>query len=114
MSELKTQTEYVRWCLLNRRASPLLEYVHAHVNEGKRSRVGGHLLKGAGLRAGFPDIEIPAPGTLFIEFKHGRNKLTPRQAEWRERMTESGLYVWHECRSAGEAIDVTEEWMKQC
>jgi len=77
-------------------------------NEGKRSLILGHLYKRMGLRSGTPDIFIPYPTKtyhgLFIELKWGRNKATPAQAKFIERLKAVGYsadVIW----GADAAID---------
>jgi hypothetical protein len=84
-------------------------------NEAKRSPILGRLLVRMGLRAGVPDIFVPYSSNgyhgLFIELKWGKNKPTPAQSEFIQRLLEQG-YQARVCWGADEAIDCIVEYMK--
>lgn len=84
-------------------------------NEAKRSPILGRLLVRMGLRAGVPDIFVPYSSNgfhgLFIELKWGKNKPTPAQSEFIQRLLEQG-YQAKVCWGADEAIDCIVDYMK--
>lgn len=69
-------------------------------NEGKRSKVGGYLLKRQGLRKGVSDFFLPLASKgfhgLWIELKSTdqKRKATKEQLDWLERMIKMG-YAAH-------------------
>ncbi len=76
---------------------PLLKEVILHIaNEGKRTKIGGFLLKLMGLRRGVSDFFIPIPHNgyhgLWIELKtmDEKKKPTKEQKEWLEKMKSLG------------------------
>lgn len=103
----------------------LFQWLHLHPilkdlafsipNEGKRSLTMGKIFKRMGLRSGTPDIFIPYPTKkyhgLFIELKYGRNKATPMQQKFIERLKNQGYaaeIIW----GADDAIKYIEEYLK--
>lgn len=83
-------------------------------NEGKRTYVQLAQLVKAGLTSGVPDVFCAIPNKkhpgMFIEFKHGDNKLSPSQARIIPRLKEMG-YQCEVCYSADEAIIIFDEYM---
>jgi hypothetical protein len=105
MSERDEQIKVFNWINLH---PELKDLAFSIPNEGKRSLIMGRLYKRMGLRSGTPDIFIPYPTKtyhgLFIELKFGRNKATPAQAKFIERLQSYGYYaevIW----GADAAID---------
>lgn len=80
-------------------------------NEGKRSYIYGKMLKKQGMRAGVPDVFCAIPHSvagvhypgLFIEFKAGKNKLTEKQAQFKDAVMKAG-YRHETVYSVDEAI----------
>lgn len=72
-------------------------------NEGKRHPATGARLKRAGLKKGVPDILI-LDRQIAIELKYGKNKLTPHQKHWLERLRNCG-WTAVVCRSVDEVIE---------
>lgn len=71
--------------------------------------------KEPGLKAGVPDLFLPAPRNgkagLFIEMKYGRNRPNHAQANWL-RWLESAGYECTVCWSAEEAIEVIRNYLE--
>jgi len=89
-------------------------------NEGKRSKVGGALLKRQGLMAGVSDICIAKQargyGFAFIELKakqaNGRYRVaTMEQLEFLNRMKLNGYFATI-ANGASECIDVIDWYLK--
>lgn len=86
---------------------PILNWMYANANGGKRNAREGRRLKAQGVKAGVWDIFLPLPmhdyHGLFIEMKHGKNKLTKKQSEFGQFVHEQGYltatcYNWDEAR----------------
>jgi hypothetical protein len=96
----------------------LREYLIKHVNEGKRSAIGGKLLKGIGMRPGLPDYQYPVANekftNLWLEMKRidGREKpKDPRQDEWIDKLNKIGHYASY-AYGASDAISIYERYVK--
>lgn len=76
---------------------PELAYMHHVPNGGKRDAMTAIALKRRGVKAGVPDIVLPAPRAgyhgLYIELKAGRNRATEKQREWLDYLAGHGYYV---------------------
>lgn len=122
------QCALFRWSALNEKKWPELALLFAVPNGGSR---GGKTvysakykrqipleavrMKEAGIKAGVPDICLPVPrGTyagLFIEMKAGKNKPTPAQLEWHDRLRKAGHRA-EVCYSWEAAANVIEKYLK--
>ena len=82
-------------------------------NGGSRNRIEAARMQASGVKAGVPDLCIPVPSgeyhSLYIEMKYGRNKTSPMQDEWIERLRKLGHKVCV-CYGANEAIDEIEKY----
>ena len=85
-------------------------------NGGSRNRTEAARLKASGVKAGVPDLCIPIPSgkyhSLYIEMKYGRNKTSPAQDMWIERLRNLGHKVCV-CYGANQAIDEIEKYLKE-
>jgi hypothetical protein len=86
-------------------------------NEGKRTPRAGAHAKSLGMKAGFPDIAIYSPicstmlqswNGLAIELKAGKNRPTPSQLEWRDKLIACG-WRWKCCYSVDEVLALLRE-----
>ena len=112
---------------LQRAVAKLLDYsgltwFHPPMEGFRTPRSGGHM-KAKGSKAGVPDCIIttpprmgnPYPGPigyhngLALELKVGKNKQTPAQLEWADKLRACGWRV-EVCRSIDEVMAV----MKEC
>lgn len=88
--------------------------LHATPNGGYRTKLTASAMKAEGQKKGYPDISLDMARQGFhglrIELKHGNNRLTPEQKEWRVLLEEQG-YKYVECRSTQEAIDAVLEYI---
>mgnify|MGYP003131091378 CR=1 FL=1 len=76
---------------------------HHSPNEGKSHVAHRVKLKKAGMRTGWPDLEIFCPDTkpIFIELKVGRNRVTPEQNKTLNNLASLGC-VTAVCKSLDE------------
>jgi hypothetical protein len=85
------------WAAYNTQRMPELEYMHHIPNGGKRDAKTAVALKRQGVKAGVPDICLPAPRGeyhgLYIELKAGKNKTTEKQSRWLEYLHDHGYYT---------------------
>lgn len=76
---------------------PELEYLHHVPNGGKRDRATATALKRQGVKAGVPDIVLPAVRAgyhgLYIELKAGKNTATDNQKRWLGYLRQQGYYT---------------------
>lgn len=98
--EAVEQCKVIQYCDLRR-----LPVFHIP-NGGSRNKLEAANLKRQGVRAGVPDLFFPVARWnyhgLFIEMKHGKNKVTKAQAEWIVQLEASG-YLVHVCYGFDEA-----------
>ena len=85
------------WAGYNMGRMPELEYMHHVPNGGKRDRATAVALKRQGVKAGVPDIVLPAARAgyhgLYIELKAGKNTTTENQRRWLEYLRQQGYYT---------------------
>lgn len=88
------QTHLFTWAFYEAAAHPELKNLFAVPNGGLRSKTEAARLKAAGVKAGVPDIMLAVARSgfhgLFIELKVGKNKTSPLQDEWIERLMLAG------------------------
>ena len=76
---------------------PELEYMHHVPNGGKRDAATATALKRQGVKAGVPDIVLPAVRAeyhgLYIELKAGKNTATNNQKRWLEFLRQQGYFT---------------------
>lgn len=90
---------------------PELEYLHHVPNGGKRDKATAIALKRQGVKAGVPDIVLPAVRGkyhgLYIELKAGRNTTTNKQDRWLEYLRHEGYFtaVCYGWQAAAELIE---------
>lgn len=108
-SEYDEQVVVVKYCDLKRIAC------FAIPNGGSRNKIEAARMQASGVKAGVPDLCIPVPSgqyhSLYIEMKFGKNKTSPAQDAWIERLRKLGHKVCV-CYGAGEAIDEIEKYFR--
>ena len=113
-SESQEQKKLFEWAGLMQGTYPELSLLYASANGGKRDIVTAVKLKAEGVRAGVPDICLPAARAsyhgLYIELKVGNNKPTEMQKWWIARLREQGFAVAL-CYGAAEAIDAITAYL---
>lgn len=114
------QAAVMRWADELKAEYPALDTLNASLNginlggtAGQRARTIAKA-KREGMRVGYPDLFLPVARKgwhgLFIELKHRRNKPTPEQIWWLDRLTENG-YLATACWEAQDAINVISEYL---
>ena len=97
MTEEEEQMALFRWADFAAGKYPELRTMYHIPNEGKRSTTTGARMRAAGLRAGVPDICLPAARGeyhgLYIELKAGRNTTTDNQECWLDALAKQGYYT---------------------
>lgn len=111
------------WAGYNMQRMPELEFLHHVPNGGKRDAATAVALKRQGVKAGVPDIVLPAPRAeyhgLYIELKTGKNTTTAKQKRWLKYLRQQGYYtaVCYSWQLAAELIERyllhTEELTKE-
>lgn len=113
-AEHQHQVAFVRWARLNTNRFPALRCLHAIPNGGARHIKVAAKMKAEGTLRGVLDMQLPLPNAhcvgLWIEFKVGRNKLTPDQEWFAEVMRLAGHRV-AVCYSWLDAVAVTEDYL---
>lgn len=104
-SEHAEQRDLITWAQMHYAGYPILRCLYAIPNGGARHKAVAGKLRAEGVRPGVPDLHLPVPNAnkcgLWIEMKAGRNKPTPHQLDWHERLRKIGhqvnvCYSWHE------------------
>lgn len=100
------QMMLIRWAELQSCKYPELDLLFHIPNGGKRDAREAARFKQLGVKAGVPDLCLPAPRGmfhgLFIEMKSPDGKVTEKQKEWLEKLTKQG-YDTAVCYSFEEA-----------
>lgn len=88
--------------------------IYAIPNSARRSPRQGAWMKAEGLSAGVPDLCIPMPRGkyhgLYIEMKAGKNKPTPAQVDWMNKLIEQG-YCCKVCYGYEDGVREIKEYM---
>lgn len=114
MTEHDTQSAFMNYVHYREADMPELQWLHAVPNGGARDAVTGARMKAEGTRKGVWDICWPYPRGeyigLYLEFKHGRNKLTPEQEAFGEFVRKQG-YKTAVAYTVEKAIEILEEYI---
>ena len=98
------------WAAYRTGLMPELQYMYHVPNGGKRDAATAVALKRQGVKAGVPDIMLPAARAgyhgLYIELKAGKNTTTKKQKEWLEYLRQQGYYT-AVCSAADRAVFIT-------
>lgn len=104
-SEDLEQEALFAWADVMSAQMPELKYMYHVPNGGQRDIRTAVALKRRGVKAGVPDIVLPAARSeyhgLYIELKIGSNKPSEHQKEYLQYLNEQGYkavvcYGWHE------------------
>jgi len=113
--EAADQETLFQWAALNENTYPELSLLYHIPNGGSRNKIEAANLKRQGVKAGVPDICLPvARGKyhgLYIELKHGKNKLSDNQKIWLKRLQNQG-YLAICCYGWEEAVKAIEKYLK--
>lgn len=114
-TEHEEQKALFAWAAYNEGKWPELKRMFAIPNGGHRHVKVAMRMKEEGVKAGVPDIFLPAARCgwhgLFVELKVGRNKPTELQAEWLEDLTLEG-YLAVTCWGFDEAAALIESYLE--
>jgi len=114
MSEHEEQAVFMTTVRYWEAQIPELKWLHAIPNGGARNAVTGARMKAEGVRKGIWDVHFPCPrgpyNGLWIEFKYGKNKLSPDQEAFGEFVRAQG-YQTGVAYSAEEGIRILEEYL---
>lgn len=110
--EATLQSSFFEWLAF---AYPDLRKIsYAIPNGGSRNAIEGKNLKKQGVTKGVPDVFISFPSSgyhgLYIEFKIGKNKLTPEQKLFKDLVVSHGYY-FSVCYNIDTAIQTLEEYI---
>ena len=90
--------------------------IFAIPNGGKRNKIEAANLKRQGVKAGVPDLCVPVARRgyhgLFIEMKYGKNKTTPSQDDWLNKLNREG-YLAKVCNGYSEAIELLKYYFSE-
>jgi hypothetical protein len=113
------QTSFFCWLRANEARFPVLKRFFAIPNGGRRDRGTAIGLFKEGVKRGVLDTFLPAPRFnangdemmgLWIEFKAGKNDLTPDQRDWKDYLEDAG-YAVHVVRDWVDAARLTVEYL---
>jgi hypothetical protein len=115
MSEHDEQKTFFDVLRLNESRHPVLRWIYAVPNGGQRNPGVAGKLRAEGVKAGIFDVHIPIPqpgwSGAWIEFKFGKNKLTPTQEKFLEHLM-AFRYQYAVVRSCDEGIDFVERYLQ--
>lgn len=123
MSEHDDQVALMHWVAIHAPSAPELNLLYAVPNGAKlpyrgkgKNRFSPEALrlKDEGMKPGIPDLVLPVARKgfhgMYIELKHGKNRPTPEQIWWNDRLTEQG-YLAVVCWGWKEAAQVLAEYL---
>ena len=113
--EADEQEAFFRWVAWAQNAHPELEMFFHVPNGGKRDSSEAAHMKRLGVRAGVPDLILPAAASgfhgLFIELKAQGGRTTAEQKKWIERLRAAG-YRAEVCVGWISAVKTVCEYLK--
>lgn len=113
-SEATEQERVMRWATFYEERFPELKLLYHVPNGGSRNQLEATNLKRQGVKAGVPDLTLPAPRQqyhgLYVEMKWGKNKTTEKQDWWIEQLRQQGYKVVV-CYGAEEAMDEIAKYL---
>lgn len=114
-TEADEQKAVLQWCVLMEGRWSELEYLYHVPNGGSRNAKEAANLKAQGVRAGVPDLELPAARGVYtglhIEMKHGKNRVSKEQDRFLMALKEMGRCAVV-CYEAEPAMKVIKEYMQ--
>ncbi|MBQ0067598.1 MAG: VRR-NUC domain-containing protein [Phascolarctobacterium sp.] len=113
-SEATEQERVMRWATFYEERFTELKLLYHVPNGGSRNQLEAANLKRQGVKAGVPDLTLPAPRQqyhgLYVEMKWGKNKTTEKQDWWIEQLRKQGYKVVV-CYGAEEAMDEIAKYL---
>lgn len=116
MTEAQHQANVFKWSRQPsvRREWPELALLHHIPNGGKRDAIEARHLKAQGVKAGVPDLCLPAARGqyhgLYIEMKTEKGSTSNAQDWWGEHLLAQG-YFWEVCHGWENAVRVLEWYL---
>lgn len=114
-SEDTEQIKVISWAKWQEHVYPALGLLYHCPNGGSRNRAEAVKLKQMGVRAGVPDLHLPAPKGiypgLYIEMKYQDGRLGDSQKEFLRLAAQAGNYC-AVCYGAEMAINVLTEYLR--
>ena len=115
LTEAQEQSLLFEWAKIRENQLPVLKLMHHVPNGGSRHPAEAANLKRQGVKAGVPDVNLPAARKgfhgLYIEMKRKGEEPTKLQKEWLIALTEQG-YKAVVCHGFEEAVDVIEDYLR--
>jgi hypothetical protein len=112
--EEREQAAFFRWLRRFTSAYPDLAKIYHTPNGGWRHAATARKIKLMGGVPGVPDVTVPIPArgyhSLWLEFKYGRNRLTPHQKDFAAFLTQHD-HAFYVVRSAEEAAEIIAEYL---
>lgn len=117
MSEHDEQAALFSFLELKEDKYPVIKWIHAIPNGGKRHVGTAVKMKAEGLKSGVWDVFIPVPVDeycgMYIEMKYDKNKLTKNQEKFMKDV--GNCYKWAVCynwieavKEIGKYLDISE------
>ena len=115
-TEEEEQIQVFRWAHAMRGRWPELRLLFHVPNGGSRGRIEAVKFKQAGVKAGVPDLFLPAPKGeyhgLFIEMKRRKGgRVSEDQKLWIKELRQNGYRV-EVCKGWNEAVEVLEDYLR--
>lgn len=114
MSEHDEQSAFFDILRLNESKIPCLQWIYAVPNGGQRHPAVAGKLRREGVKPGIFDVHIPIPqypaAGGWIEFKFGKNKLTPTQEKFLAHLI-SNNYQYAVVRTCDEGLEFVEKYL---
>jgi len=115
-NEHEVQVSFIKWVEdAAKYLYPSLMLGYAIPNGGQRNIIVAKKLKEEGVVSGVPDWHLPIARKiwigLWIEFKHGKNKLSENQKSYITLLREEGHLV-EVCYTSAEAIKLVERYLE--
>lgn len=116
MSEHTEQANLFEWAALQTNVMPELEWLYAVPNGGKRHIAVAAKMKAEGVKAGVPDVVLPAARGgyfgLYIEMKVDGRKPSKSQKKWLKYLISAGYHAVV-CNGFYEAKDMLVWYLAQ-
>jgi hypothetical protein len=114
-TESQIQSAFFEWLSLHEKKYPELSLCYAIPNGSHKSIASRMKFKREGLKAGVPDVHLPAftDGCrgLWIEFKSKRGRISPEQYQWRVKLNNAGHRV-EVCRDWTQAANIVIDYLQ--
>ena len=114
--ELNHQILLFNWAKMQEKQHPELALLNASLNGVRLPMREALKAKASGMKKGYPDVFLPIARAdkhgLFIEMKINKNKPTPEQLSWHDKLKEQNYHV-EVCYGFQEAKQVIINYLKK-